>query len=141
MTFIKKIWQSLFKPVFDFYKLGRYWINLILSPIFAFLSFLYLLNFTLGVVEFIPDFFPIIGHIDEFIASIILLYSTKLFFKLLFKRSTFKPEPEEQKLIENLDIIDIESDIKSDTSKDNPLFENDEILLESKPIEVEEVND
>ena len=42
--------------------------------IFAFVSIVYLLNFTLGIYE-IPDNLPIIGHIDEFAASALLIYA------------------------------------------------------------------
>jgi hypothetical protein len=44
--------------------------------IFAFVSIVYLLNFTLGIYE-IPDNLPIIGHIDEFAASALPTKPTK----------------------------------------------------------------
>lgn len=37
----------------------------------------YLLNFTLGIIELIPDNAPLIGNIDEFIASVLLLWSAE----------------------------------------------------------------
>lgn len=33
-----------------------------------FVGVIYLLNFTLGTLE-LPDFLPLVGHIDEFVAS------------------------------------------------------------------------
>lgn len=37
------------------------------------LSVLYLLNFTVGVVEFLPDNMPIIGNLDEAAATALLI--------------------------------------------------------------------
>lgn len=42
------------------------------------ISSVYLLNFTLGIVE-LPDNLPIVGHIDEFAASLLLISSLKYF--------------------------------------------------------------
>ena len=42
------------------------------------ISGVYLLNFTLGVFE-LPDNLPIVGHIDEFAASLLLISSLKYF--------------------------------------------------------------
>ena len=127
MAVLKFIWQKLIKPLVSFYRIARYWVNLILCPIFILLSFIYLMNPTVGIVEFIPDFFPIIGNIDEFIASIILFFSTKLFFQLLFKKGTIIQKFEEQKQLENLNIIDIESEIKAESTEQNS--SDDEILV------------
>jgi hypothetical protein len=41
------------------------------------LTALYLLNFGLGYIEIIPDNAPLIGNVDEFIASVLLLWSAK----------------------------------------------------------------
>ena len=37
------------------------------------ISALYLLNFGVGIVEFIPDNFPLIGNLDEATATFLLL--------------------------------------------------------------------
>lgn len=42
------------------------------------ISGVYLLNFTLGIFE-LPDNLPIVGHIDEFAASLLLISSLKYF--------------------------------------------------------------
>ncbi len=42
--------------------------------LFAIVSILYLLNFTVGIYE-VPDNLPIIGNLDEFAASGLLIYS------------------------------------------------------------------
>jgi len=42
--------------------------------IFAFISIIYLLNFTLGVFE-LPDHLPIVGNLDELAASGLLFHS------------------------------------------------------------------
>ncbi len=44
--------------------------------IFASLATLYLLNFTMGVLE-IPDNLPIIGNLDEVAASLLLFQSIR----------------------------------------------------------------
>lgn len=43
------------------------------------ISSIYLLNFTMGTVFELPDFLPIIGNMDEFAASILLIASLKHF--------------------------------------------------------------
>ncbi len=43
------------------------------------LSFAYLINPTAGVLEFIPDNFPIVGNIDEAAASAILIAALAYF--------------------------------------------------------------
>ena len=40
----------------------------------AILSFIYILNPTMGAVELIPDVLPIIGNLDEGVASVLLWY-------------------------------------------------------------------
>ncbi len=47
----------------------------VVSLIFAVISFIYLLNPTLGVLELIPDNFPVIGNLDEAAALMVLLRS------------------------------------------------------------------
>lgn len=43
------------------------------------ISSIYLLNFTMGTIFELPDFLPIIGNMDEFAASILLIASLKHF--------------------------------------------------------------
>ena len=43
------------------------------------ISIIYLLNFTFGVVEFLPDAIPFIGNIDEVIITGLLLSIFKYF--------------------------------------------------------------
>ena len=105
-----------------------------LSPIFAFFALVYLLNLTVGVFEPIPDFLPIFGHIDEFIATVILLFSVRLFFRLLFKKGKMKKDQDNVPQIENLDIIDIESDIKSEEAMD----QGEEMIIEQTEVEVKD---
>ena len=57
--------------------------------LFALLSVLYLLNFTLGVLE-VPDNLPIIGHVDELAASGLLIHSVQAIRKK--RRAARKPE-------------------------------------------------
>lgn len=45
----------------------------------ALASFIYLLNPTAGIVEFIPDNFPFLGNVDEGISSFILYSSFEYF--------------------------------------------------------------
>ena len=51
----------------------------IFVAIIGLMSFLYLLNPTLGVFEFIPDNLPLIGNLDEVTATTILLSSLAYF--------------------------------------------------------------
>ena len=62
------------------------------------LSALYLLNFTFGVVEIIPDNVPIFGNLDEAAATALLLNCLAYFgldFSHFLKRKggAAKPEP------------------------------------------------
>ena len=53
------------------------------------ISAIYLINPTMGIIEFIPDNFPIIGNLDEGIATTLLLSGLSYFgynFTDLFKR-------------------------------------------------------
>ena len=54
------------------------------------ISFIYLLNFSFGFIEFLPDSLPILGNIDEAAATYVL-YSSLAYFgmnpKSLFKRT------------------------------------------------------
>jgi len=53
------------------------------------ISIIYLINPTAGFIEFIPDRFPIIGNLDEGVATTILLSCLSYFgynFTDLFKR-------------------------------------------------------
>ena len=45
----------------------------------AFVSVIYLLNPTWGVIELIPDNFPVIGNLDEATAAAILLACARYF--------------------------------------------------------------
>lgn len=47
--------------------------------VIALLSFLYLLNPTLGLFEFIPDAIPFIGNLDEGAAVYLILSALKYF--------------------------------------------------------------
>ena len=42
------------------------------------IAFIYLLNPTAGILEIIPDNFPIIGNLDEAGATLILLHAIKI---------------------------------------------------------------
>ncbi len=50
---------------------------------------LYMLNFTFGVVEFLPDTLPFVGNIDEALATYVV-YSVLVYFdmnpKVIFKK-------------------------------------------------------
>jgi len=43
------------------------------------ISVLYLLNFTFGFVEFLPDALPIVGNLDEVVMTGILIYVLNYF--------------------------------------------------------------
>jgi uncharacterized membrane protein len=53
------------------------------------LSIIYLLNFSFGFFEFLPDTLPVLGNIDEAVATYVL-YSSLVYFGIdinsLFKR-------------------------------------------------------
>ncbi len=48
---------------------------------FSLLGFIYILNPTLGVLELIPDAFPIVGNLDEGAAALMLWYGLVEFFE------------------------------------------------------------
>jgi len=60
------------------------------------IALIYLINPTAGVIEFIPDNIPIVGNLDEFAASALLIKAIKVLFgkdndindEGLIKRST-----------------------------------------------------
>ncbi len=58
----------------------------------GFLAFLYLLNPTFGVFEFIPDSIPFIGNLDEATAMMVLLGALRFYgidlTRYLFNRRT-----------------------------------------------------
>jgi uncharacterized membrane protein YkvA (DUF1232 family) len=60
--------SSWFKP------LSQKGIPVWLIYLAALLSLVYLLNPTAGTLEIIPDFLPIIGNLDEGVASVLLWY-------------------------------------------------------------------
>ena len=47
----------------------------------ALLSFVYILNPTAGTLEIIPDILPIIGNLDEGVASVLLWYGLVEYFE------------------------------------------------------------
>lgn len=47
--------------------------NRVLAWLGVVLSVLYLLNFDMGIVELIPDNFPVIGNLDEVGATLLLI--------------------------------------------------------------------
>ena len=47
----------------------------LLYIVLAVVSFLYLLNLGIGIIEFIPDNMPFFGQIDEAIATLVLIKS------------------------------------------------------------------
>jgi len=47
----------------------------VMNVVIAILCVIYLINPTMGVIEFIPDNFPIIGNLDEATATAGLLYA------------------------------------------------------------------
>lgn len=53
--------------------------NKILGITLMLVGTIYLLNFTAGIIEFIPDNLPIIGNIDEGIAGALLVQGWRLF--------------------------------------------------------------
>ena len=57
------------------------------------ISAMYLFNFGIGIIELIPDNFPIIGNLDEAAATALLLSSLSYFGIDLF--NIFKKEKEE----------------------------------------------
>jgi len=67
--------------------------GIIVSLIAAF-CVVYLLNPTMGVIEFIPDNFPIIGNLDEATATAVLLACARYFG---FDLSKFFGRKEEEK--------------------------------------------
>jgi len=62
------------KKSFNFRLLTSYglprWLVFVLSA----LGFLYILNPTFGLIEFIPDNLPIIGNLDEGVAFLLVMY-------------------------------------------------------------------
>ena len=66
--------------------------NLIVALI-GIISAMYLFNFGIGIIELIPDNFPIIGNLDEAAATALLLSSLSYFGIDLF--NIFKKEKEE----------------------------------------------
>lgn len=59
------------------------------------LSFIYLMNPTLGVFEFLPDNLPIVGNLDEATATMVFLGALRYFgwdfTDLFMKRPTLDP--------------------------------------------------
>ncbi len=62
------------------------------------MSFIYLLNPTLGIFEFIPDNIPFMGNVDEG-AAMFLIFATLKYFGYDF-RDIFKKEPKQPKIVE-----------------------------------------
>jgi hypothetical protein len=57
----------------------------------GFVGGIYLLNFSFGVTELLPDALPVLGHIDEGVA-LFIVYSSLTYFNIhidsLFKRKS-----------------------------------------------------
>lgn len=51
----------------------------ILIALAGLLAFLYLLNPTLGMLEFVPDNIPLLGNVDEATAAMVLLGALRYF--------------------------------------------------------------
>ena len=47
----------------------------------ALLGFIYILNPTAGIIEFIPDNLPIVGNLDEGVAFLLVWYGLMEFFE------------------------------------------------------------
>jgi uncharacterized membrane protein YkvA (DUF1232 family) len=60
--------NSWFKP------LSQYGIPVWVVYLAALLSLVYILNPTAGMIELIPDMLPIIGNLDEGVASVLVWY-------------------------------------------------------------------
>ena len=63
------------------------------------ISFLYLLNVGVGVIELIPDNIPLIGNLDEGAAAILLIICLKYFGLDLTK--IFKKDIDKNKVVES----------------------------------------
>lgn len=65
----------------------------------GFLAFIYLLNPTAGVFEFIPDNIPLVGNLDDATATMVLLAALRFFgwdaTQMFMKNQTidFRKEP------------------------------------------------
>jgi hypothetical protein len=60
------------------------WLGNIIAGFAMILSFLYMLNFSTGLIEILPDNLPFVGNIDEAVAMGILFASLRWFgFDLL----------------------------------------------------------
>lgn len=59
------------------------------------IAVIYLLNFSFGFLEFLPDTLPVIGHVDEALAGW-LLYSSLVYFGIEIK-TLFNPKKQEGK--------------------------------------------
>ena len=66
------------------------------------ISAMYLFNFGIGIIELIPDNFPIIGNLDETAATALLLSSLSYFGIDLF--NIFKKDKEESSTKNNPEI-------------------------------------
>jgi hypothetical protein len=62
----------------------------------ALIALLYLLNPTLGIFEFLPDNLPLVGNLDEGLAVVILLNTTRYYgidLTRLYKRADKRLPP------------------------------------------------
>ena len=90
MKLFAKFTRKFIKPVTDLYDIESYWFDFIFYFIVSSFLIIYLLNPTLGIVEFIPDFLPLVGNIDELIATLLLIRYGRIFLILLSKKPTTK---------------------------------------------------
>ena len=70
-TFVKRISEPLSKRGWPAW----------LVYLFAVLGFIYILNPTAGIIEFIPDNIPVIGNLDEGVAFMLVLAGFVEFFE------------------------------------------------------------
>ncbi len=61
--------------------LSQHGIPVWLVYVAAVLSLIYILNPTAGTLEILPDFLPIVGNLDEGVASVLLWYGLVEFFE------------------------------------------------------------
>lgn len=66
-------------PNSDSAKSGGSMVKAIIAAVVGIVSLIYLINPTLGVLEFIPDNLPIVGNLDEATATTLLLSSLAYF--------------------------------------------------------------
>ena len=98
--------RKIITPLKELYSLESYWFELIFYFLLSAFLILYLLNLLFGIIEFIPDILPIVGNLDEVIATLLLLKTSKKFFSLLMKEA----KSEVAMLEEEEGVIEVEID-------------------------------